>query len=148
MKEYRKTYQPLILWCLLLLPVMLSAVPAAGWLGWNERAMIALMMAFVVVMLLVLFWMIWKGEHVYWINGGPSFEEAKAAGSEARRDYAWKHFAAILKGSLAAMVLLAAGCFFGVHEIVIVLLAGVCIVAAALSTIRIEWTVSKNDPEN
>ena len=52
MKEYRKTYQPLILWCLLLLPVMLSAVPAAGWLGWNERAMIALMMAFMVVMLL------------------------------------------------------------------------------------------------
>ena len=140
MKEYKKTFLPLILWSLALAPVMLGAMPLSEWLELSDRVMVALMMAAVIVMLLALFWLVWKGEYVYWINGGPSFEEAKAAGSEARREYARRHFTAMLKGGAAALVLLAAECFFGAHELVIVLSTGVCISAAAFSTIRIKWT--------
>ena len=140
MKEYRKTYLPLIAWCLALVPVMLGAVWFAEWLNCNDGIMIAMMMAAVIVMLLALFWMICKGEHVYWINGGPSFEEARDAGSEARREYARKHLRAMFKGCVIALVLLAAECCIGANEMIMVLSTGVCVVWAAVSTISIKWT--------
>ena len=136
------------MWCFALVPVMLGAIPLAVWLNLNDGAMVALMMAAVIVMLQALFWIIWKGEYVYWINGGPSFEEAQAAGSEARREYAWKHLLAMMKGGAAALVLLAAEGFFGAHEIAMVLTTGVCITVAAVSSIRIKWTVNEDGPKN
>ena len=148
MKEYKKTYLPLILWSLALMPVMLCAVPVAGWLKLNDGAMIALMMAAMIAMLLALFGMVWKGEYVYWINGGPSFEEAREARPEVRREYAWKHLLAMLKGSAAALILLAAECIIGAHGIVMVLSASVCIAVAAFSTVRIRWPEEKHDSED
>jgi hypothetical protein len=106
------------------------------------------MMAAAVVMLLALFGMIWKGEYVYWISGGPSFEQAQAADSTVRREYAWKHLLAMLKGSAAALVLLAVECLFGVHEIITVLTVGVCVSAAAISTCKIRWAVNEDDSKD
>lgn len=139
MKEYRKIYWPMILWALALMPVMLGSARLAERVGFDERGIIALMMVVVLIMLLLLMWMIWKGEHVYWFSGGPSFEEASAAGSEIRREYAWKHLAAMLKGSAVALILLAIGYFCGVHELLMIFSTGICIVAAAISTARIKW---------
>ena len=116
--------------------------------GMNDRGMIAMMMIVVVLMLLVLMWMIWKGEYVYWINGGPSFEEAKAAGSDVRREYAWKHLTAMLKGSMAALILLAAEYFLNAHMMVMLLTTAVCIIAAAISTMKIKWPEAKHDSQN
>ncbi|MBQ9952467.1 MAG: hypothetical protein IJO98_10100 [Clostridia bacterium] len=145
MKEYQKNYWPLIVWALALLPAMLGAAALAERAGLDSRAMTALMMAVVVIMLIGLMWIILKGGYVYWINGGPSFEEAKAAGSEARREYARKHFDAMLKGGAAALTLLAAEYALGAHEMVMVLSVGVCVVIAAVSTIRIRWTEEGQD---
>lgn len=148
MKEYKKTYWPLIAWCVALVPVMLGTISAAECMKLSDAALVALMMASVILMLLVLFWMIWKGEYVYWINGGPSFEQAKAAGSEARRDYARRHFRAMFRGSAIVLTLLAVECFFGGHELVMVLSVGAGIIAAAISILRIKWTVNEDDPKN
>lgn len=149
MKEYRKTYWPMILWALALTPAMLGSAALAERAGFDERGIVALMMAAVLIMLILLMWMIWKGGHVYWFNGGPSFEEAAAAGSEVRREYAWKHLAAMLKGSAVALILLAVGYFCGAHELLMVLLTGICVVAAAISTIRIKWPeVKQHDSKN
>ena len=54
----------------------------------------------------------------------------------------------MLKGGLAALVLLASECLMGAHELVLVLTAGICIAVAAFSTIGIKWKVNENDPEN
>ena len=140
MKEYKKTYWPLIAWCLAMVPAMLAVMPASELFGMGQRETMALMMAIIVLMLLLLFWMVWKGEYVYWINGGPSFEEAKAAGSEVRREYARKHLEVMFRGSAAAVVLLIAECVLGAHELVICLSASACIVAAVIPMIRIKWT--------
>lgn len=140
MKEYQKTYWPLIVWALALLPLMLGTALLAEHAGLDSRAMTALMMAVVVIMLIGLMWIILKGGYVYWINGGPSFEEAKAAGSEARREYARKHLDAMRKGGAAALALLAAEYALGAHEILMILSVGVCVIIAAVSTIRIKWT--------
>lgn len=149
MREYRKTYWSLVVWCLALLPVMLGSAKIAQNAGMDERGMTALMMVVVVLMLIGLMWIIKLGGYVYWINGGPSFEEAKAAGEEMRREYAQKHLSAMLKGGIAVAVLMAAEYFAGVHEIAMVLSAGVCIIVAALRMIPIRWQeTEKHDSEN
>lgn len=139
MREYKKSYTPLILWSIVLTPAMVAAGMLSESIGMNDRSIVAVSMLTVIVMLLVLMWIIWKGEYVYWINGGPSFEQAKAVGSEKRRDYAWRHFAAILKGSAIALVLLTAEYFLKAHVLVMILSTAVCIIAAAISTARIKW---------
>lgn len=118
---------------------MVAAGMLSESMGMNDRSIVAVSMLTVIVMLLVLMWIIWKGEYVYWINGGPSFEQAKAVGSEKRRDYAWRHFAAILKGSAIALVLLTTEYFLKAHVLVMILSTAVCIIAAAISTARIKW---------
>ena len=148
MKDYKKIYWPLIAWALALLPVMLGAAAIAERAGLGDRGMVAAMMVVVMLMLLLLMWMIWKGEYVYWFSGGPSFEEAKAACSKVRREYAWRHLAAMLKGCAAALALLAAGYFLGAHEVVMVLLTAVCIVASAVSTVKIRWAVNGDGNED
>jgi len=148
MKDYKKTYWPLALWCAALVPVMLGVSLPAERAGVDERGMVALMMTVVVLMLIGLMWIILRGEYVYWINGGPSFEEAKATGSEARREFARKHLVAMLKGGAAAIALTAAEYALGAHELAIVLSVSVCIIAAVIPMIGIKWTVSKGDTEN
>lgn len=39
----------------------------------------------------LLAWIIWRTESVYWYNG-TEYEAAVEAGSERRRDFAWRHF--------------------------------------------------------
>lgn len=143
MKEYRKTYWPLIVWALALTPVMIGAAKWAEAAHWGDCGMVALMMTAVLIMLLLLFWIIWKGGYVYWINGGPDFEQARDAGREARNRYAWAHLKAMLKGCGVAFVLLAVECSFGAHELLMVLSTCVCIIAAAISTVRIRWMEEK-----
>lgn len=140
MKEYRKRYWPLVVWALALTPAMIGAAKAAEGFGLDDRVVVAVMMAAVTLMLLVLFWMIWKGGYVYWINGGPSYEQARDAGGDVRREYAGRHFKAMLKGCICALALLAAECVLGVYALWMILSAGVCIIASAISTIRIRWT--------
>lgn len=149
MKEYRKTYLPFAAWLLALMPVMLGTAKLAEKARMDSRGIVALMMTAVVLMLMLLFRMIRKGGYVYWISGGPSFEQARDAGEAVRGEYAQKHFAAMLKGSAAALILLAAEYVLGAHEITMVLSVGVCIIAAAISTIRIRWPEgSEDDSEN
>lgn len=44
-----------------------------------------MILMFMVIAIDGLMWMIYVGEYSYWINGGPSFEEAKVAGSEKEK---------------------------------------------------------------
>ena len=85
MKAYRKRYWPLALWCIALVPVMMLGFYGAQWLGLDELASTAVMMLSMNLALDGLFVLIWAGEYVYWINGGPDYEGAKAAAREARR---------------------------------------------------------------
>ena len=51
------------------------------------------------VLLLLLFYIIYKTESIYWING-MSYEEAKSMSSVQRKKYAWEHFIKFFQGAV------------------------------------------------
>lgn len=139
MKEYRRTYWPFAVWLIALVPALGGAALIAERAGLDGRGMTASAMAALLAMMALLFGMVWKGEYVYWISGGPSFEQARAAGSAVRRAYALRHLDRILQGCLAALLLLAAECAFGAGELAMILSVAACIVAAGVSMVKIRW---------
>lgn len=135
MKAYRKTYKPLILWCIALPAVLLaiSLLPIA-----NGAMLTRLTLLTMVVMLILLMAIIYFGEYVYWINGGPTFEQARAADSQTRKAYAWAHLRAFLWSGAASFALITISCI--AHWPIGVDITGVClcVIIAAFSTIRIQ----------
>ena len=136
MKEYRKTYKPLIGWVIALFAVML----AIAMLPIESGAILTrLTLLGMIVMLIALMVIVCSGEYVYWINGGPTFEQARDAGSDARKAYAWAHLRAFLWGGAAsaALMLISAVARWPIGvDIVGVCL---CMIVTAFSTIRIKF---------
>lgn len=146
-RAYEKRYWPFVLWLIALVAGLIVPAELAGRAGLSRRGMTAVGMTALLMMLTALFVMIWKGEYVYWISGGPDFEQAKAAGSERRRAYAGRHLRAMLLGGCAALAILAAEYCCGANELTMILSVGACVIAAAVSTTRIHWTEERNDME-
>lgn len=117
-------------------------------LGFDGRTATAASMAVLTVMLDALFALILAGGYVYWINGGPSFEEAREVGAEMRREYAWKHFRTMLSGSFAALAALAIEYVAGASELAMILSTVACISVAAIFTGRIHWMIRKDVSEH
>ena len=146
-RAYEKRYWPLVLWLIALVAGMIGSAELAGGAGLSGRGMTAASMMALILLLAALFVMIWKGEYVYWISGGPDYDQAKAAGSEHRRAYAWLHFRAMLLGGLVALAVLAVEYCCGANELTMILSVGACVVAAAVSTTRIHWTEERKEKE-
>ena len=146
-RVYEKRYWPLVIWFAVFVAGMIGSAELADRSGLGRRGMTAVSMTALILLLAALFVMIWKGEYVYWINGGPDFDQAKAAGSERRRAYAWLHLRALLLGGLAALVVLAAEYCCGANDLAMILSVGACVVAAAVSTTRIHWTEERKEKE-
>ncbi len=98
-----------------------------------------MILMFVVLALDGLMGMIYAGEYVYWINGGPSFEEAKAAGSEKRKAYAAAHLSVFLKMTLVCCVYIVISSFFRLPMLIDVVVIASAIVAAAIKTMPIRF---------
>lgn len=99
-KEYIKTYKPFILW-LAGFPIMGIMIPNSLNLSVKISALITLLI--IVIYLCILMLIIYKGEYIYWINGGPSYEKAKSAGSERRKKYAKAHLDLFSKMTLTCL---------------------------------------------
>lgn len=88
-KPYIKTYKPFIMW-LINFPIV--SVVISNWLSVGSvKIAVIINLMLLMIALYVLMLIIYKGEYVYWINGGPSFEQAKASSSEKRKAYAKAH---------------------------------------------------------
>ena len=146
-RAYEKRYWPFVLWLIALVVGMIGSAELANRAGLSGRGMTAASMMALILLLAALFVMIWKGEYVYWINGGPDFDQARAAGSDRRRSYAWRHLRAMLLGELAALAILAAEYCCGANELTMILSVGACVIAAAVSTTRIHWTEERKEKE-
>ncbi len=139
MKEYKKRYWPMVVWALALMPVMLGAYYGARALGAEENGCMLAMLLAMLGMLMALMLLIWRGEHVYWLTGGPDFEAAKQAGQAARREYGRRHFIVMGRAALAAAALSVGAYFLNLAEWAMPLVLAVCIVAGAISTMKIKW---------
>ena len=107
MEEYRKTYVPFIAWIMGFTGVSLVAPGVAGnYFELSSGDPLKITLGVMVIALDVLFLMVYLGEYVYWINGGPDFERAKKAGSAKRKAYALKHLKLVAKASVIALIYL------------------------------------------
>ncbi|WP_373485074.1 hypothetical protein [Acetobacterium malicum] len=145
-QSYKKTYKPLILWMILfiavctLIPMLINQIfEQLFQITWGEGAEVRVILMFMVISIDGLMWMIYAGEYVYWINGGPSFEEAKAAGSEKRKAYAGAHLRVFLKMTLVCCVYIVISSFFRLPMLIDIVVIASAIVAAAIKTIPIRF---------
>ncbi|KAB3536066.1 hypothetical protein F8154_04725 [Alkaliphilus pronyensis] len=134
---YKKTYKPLIGW-LIGFPVTVIII-SRGLSNLSSKLSTLVLLIFMVISMYLLMLIIYKGEYVYWINGGPNFEEAKSAGSEKRKKYAKAHLDIFFKMLLIAL-------FYGVISLLIllptvldILFIFLLIIISALSTIKIKF---------
>ena len=136
MKTYRKTYKPLVGWAIALVAVLLciAALPLADGALLTRLTMLATVLMIILLMAIIHF-----GEYAYWINGGPTFEQARDAGSAARKAYTWAHLRAFLWSGAASAALMTVSAI--AHWPIGADIVGVClsVIAAAFSTIRIQF---------
>lgn len=145
-QSYHKTYKPLVLWMIVflaastLLPMAINQILQELFqTTWGAGAEVRMILMFMVIALDGLLAMIYAGEYVYWINGGPSFEEAKAAGSEKRKAYAAAHLMVFLKMTLICVVYLGISTFFRLPMMIDVVVIASAVVVAAIKTMPIRF---------
>ncbi len=85
-KPLKKSYFGLIIWII----VYCGACTAAVFLPVSEQVILRLINVITMVGLCVLTAVIYKTEYVYWYSG-ITYEQAAAAGSQRRKEYAGKH---------------------------------------------------------
>ena len=100
--EYKKTYKPLIAWLIcypLINIVIIMAIdrlsPLTKKMSVKTSALFSLI--FMVISIYILMLIIYKGEYIYWINGGPNFKQAQEMTSGERKEYAGKYLAIFYK---------------------------------------------------
>ncbi len=87
MEEYKKSYKGFGIW-LTSLVIVTFGLPFTPWE--NVKDFLLLMNNVINIWVLLLVFIIYKTEQIYWYSG-LTFEKAKRAGSDARRRYAWEH---------------------------------------------------------
>ena len=85
---YKKSYKGFVVGLIVFLALMVGIIliPAE-----NEQLPMRLIMLLMVWYMAALSFQVWRTEQVYWYNG-TTFEDAEAAGSERRKEFAWRHF--------------------------------------------------------
>lgn len=129
---YRKSYTGLVIWLILFIAATLGAslLPAE-----DPAVPIRVLMNICTGGIALLAWIVWRSECVYWYNG-VSFEQAENAGSERRRDYAFRHFWLFGVYALAALGFTLAGYLAGWPWWVDMTVISIGLIAAALYTTR------------
>lgn len=136
-KKYKKTYKPLIAWLIGYPVIAIIIIERLSILSTKVSTLVSLII--MVISLYILMFIIYKGEYVYWINGGPNYEEAKSAGSEKRKEYAKAHLNIFLKMMLISFLYGIISLFFNFSIWMDILLISLLIIIIAFSTILIKF---------
>lgn len=132
--ELKKSYKGFIIWMLLyvvscfslcFLPIVDSVILTR--LSLNMCTIGVAILAFI----------IYKTEYIYWYNG-ITYEDAVKAGSERRKNYAWKHCRRFGGCALICLVCSIVFHIVGISMWYDIFLVSIGIVAAAISTITIK----------
>jgi len=144
--EYIRTYKPLAIWLGAFLAAM-AAVPLS--LAWfvSGNVLTAAMLGLIYLGLLALFILIHRGGYVYWLSGGPSFEQARDAGEETRRQYAWAHLKRFLLAGAALVPWLVLSSIFAWPTWLEIVVFGAVVLTAARSASAIRFTLAQEEHE-
>lgn len=133
MKEYKKSYKGFVFW---LMGFCLACCGCVFLPDTTTQISVAFVDNVMVLGCFILSFIIYKTEYVYWYNG-TSYEEAKAAGSVRRKQYARRHmkrFGYFALGFLAySIVSVVIGIPYGID----ISVAAVGLISVAVSTINI-----------
>lgn len=135
-KEYIKTYKPLIAW-LIGFPIMIIFI--TRFIDSSEKISVLISLLMMVISLYILMLIIYKGEYVYWINGGPSYEEAKTAGIEKRKQYAKVHLDLFRKMTLVCFIYGLLSLLFRVSIFIDIIIISGAIIVTAFQTVPIKF---------
>ncbi len=135
-KEYIKTYKPLIAW---LIGFIVISIVVPITLKLSSKISTSITMLIMVLSLYLLMVMIYKGEYVYWINGGPSFEQAKSAGSEKRRQYAKAHLDLFGRMLIVSFFYLLISLLFKFYLWIDILMISLVVIVTAFATVPIKF---------
>ena len=133
--EYRKSYKGLVLW--LVGYMALSLAPTLLPEGTDPGIEIRLVLALTAAAVAGLMAIIWKTESVYWING-TSFEQARDAGSDRRREFAAAHLRVFGRFALGYVVFSAIMQWRGVTWGVDLAVFCVGLIGAAIGTLKVK----------
>lgn len=131
-----KTYKPFIAW-IFLFPIIITA--PWGLIYLSEKSQVIFSLIMTVFTLDILMLIIYKGEYVYWINGGPTFKEAKASNSENRKQYAKAHLDIFLKMTVFIFLYAILSLSFKLSIWVDIVIFSLAIVIATFKTVLIRF---------
>lgn len=86
--ELKKGYGGFVLWLLGFVAGMMAIILL---LTADAGIITRVLLCFTAADVALLAFIVWRTERVYWYNG-TDYEAAVAAGSERRREFAWRHF--------------------------------------------------------
>ena len=133
--EYRKSYKGLVLW--LVGYTALSLAPTLLPEGTDPGIEIRLVLSLTAAAVAGLMAIIWKTESVYCING-TSFEQARDAGSDRRREFAAAHLRVFGRFALGYVVFSAIMQWRGVTWGVDLAVFCVGLIGAAIGTLKVK----------
>lgn len=132
--ELKKSYLGFLMWMLVFLAgmVVICLLPEM-----DEGFLTRLMMGWMSVSVALLAFIIWRTEQVYWYNG-TEYEAAVEAGSERRKEFAWRHFRIFGGYALLQVIFSCVMHLIGAHWWIDITVSCVGLCAAAFSTMRIK----------
>ncbi len=139
-KKYRaKSYKLLIMWIIGVLVLMISAsIIAEKYFSEFSTSVIAkIFLLLTLIVLLILFYIIYKTENIYWING-TSYEAAKSATSERRKKFAIIHLRIFFKATAIYSVYCIIGILVNTSVIIDTIIFLILTITAAVRTIPIK----------
>lgn len=136
-KTYKKTYKGFLIWMLLIFSLMLI-VPALQLVIKDNDILTKVVLLLIFWLMDLLLFIIYKGEYVYWFSGGPDFETAKAAGTDRRKNYAFRHLKIFLKASTIYTVYMVVSLSLCFHIGWDISLFAIALVSAAFCTVGIK----------
>lgn len=131
--ELKKSYKGFVIWMICFFAVCIGLPFLTRYIA-DGDFMLRLVGNVCTLSVAVLAFIIYKTEYVYWYNG-TSYEEAVKAGSERRKDFAWKHFKRFGGYALVMLVFSVIAHIFRINYCIDITILCVGLIATAISTI-------------
>ena len=139
MEYQKKSYKLFVLWIVFLFVLLLGGgyLISEFYPNISSSILIKVEMMLINIALLVLFYIIYKTESIYWING-MSYNEAKSMSSDKRKKYAWEHLIMFLQGAIISLMYCIISYFIYISAPIDIIILTIIVIVSAIRTIPIK----------
>lgn len=137
MQEYKKSYKGFVVWLVLFCLSLVGIIFLPHDVHDNTQLSLAICDNLMTIWCFLLTFIIYCTDSVYWYNG-TSFEEAKQAGSERRKKFAFAHMKRFGLFAAGFLVYSIVSIFIGIPYGIDIAVAVIGIITTAISTCSIK----------